>query len=202
MDYDMSGLESFGLGAFMDAEHLKALLMGSAVGGGGILLTTTVVDKIWPQPAAGSGSMFAPDYAPTAGAAPTGTMNWKRGKSALTALVGILGARALYDRNRDASMAFAGGVAGLGIAELVATFVNDPASTTGPMVRTSNLSGHLSLADLRALEMAVSTPMAAWRPSYEMSGMGGPVTRTQQLSAPVTSTTELGAMAAYMPYLS
>lgn len=192
--YDMSGLESFGLGAFLDAEHMKALLMGGAVGGGGIMLTTTVLDKVWAQPAAGSGSMFAPDAQ-----GGNGTMNYKRAKSALTALIGVLGGRALYDRNRDAAMAFVGGVSGLGFAELVASWVNDPASTTGPMVRTSNLAGHLSLADLRALEMAVSTPMAAYRPSYDMAGT---VARTQQLSAPVTSTTELGAMGAYMPYLS
>ena len=78
--------------------------------------------------------------------------------------------------------------------------MNDPASTTGPTVRTSNLSGHLSMADLRALEMAVSTPMRAYQ--NDMAGLNGPVVRTQQLSAPVTSVTELGSMAAYMPYLS
>ena len=194
MDYDLS---EFGLGAFMDAEHLKGALMSGAVGGAGILLVPTVLDKVWPQPANGSGSMFASDAQ-----GGNGTMNYKRAKSALTVILGILGGRALYDRNRDASMALVGGVAGLGLAELAASWINDPASTTGPTVRTSNLSGSLSLADLRALEMAVSTPMAAWRPSYEMAGLAGPSVRTQQLSAPVTSTTELGAMAAYMPYLS
>lgn len=194
MDYDISGL-----GAFLDADHIKAGVMSGAVGGGGILLTTTALDKVWSQPVAGSGSMFAPD-APGG----NGTRNYKMAKSAVTALIGILGGRALYDRNRDAAVAFTGAVSGLGFAELVASWVNDPASTTGPMVRTSNLAGHLSAADLRALEMAVSTPMAAWRPSYDMAGLGGPVTRTQMLSAPVTSATELGnaGMAAYMPYLS
>ncbi len=194
MDYDISGL-----GAFLDADAIKAGLMSSAVGGGGILLTTTALDKVWAQPAAGSGSMFAPDAQ-----GGNGTKNFKMAKSAVTALIGILGGRALYEKNRDAAVAFTGAVGGLGIAELVASMVNDPASTTGPTVRTSNLSGHLSAADLRALEMAVSTPMAAWRPSYDMAGFGGPVTRTQMLSAPVTSATELGnsGMAAYMPYLS
>ena len=194
MDYDISGLESFGLGAFLDAQHVKSAVMGAAIGGGGILLTTTALDKVWAQPAAGSGSMFAPDAA-----GGNGTMNFKRAKSALTVLVGLLGGRALYDKNRDAASAFMGGVSGLGLAELVASYVNDPASTTGPTVRTSNLSGHLSLSDLRALEMAVSTPMRAYQ---NMNGFGGPVTNTQQLSAPVTSATELGGMAAYMPYLS
>jgi len=195
MDYDISGLESFGLGAFLDVQHVKGAVMSGAVGGGGILLATTALDKVWAQPAAGSGSMFAPDAA-----GGNGTMNYKRAKSALTALIGLLGGRALYDRNRDASMAFTGAVTGLGFAELVASYVNDPASTTGPTVRTSNLSGHLSMADLRALEMAVSTPMRAYQ--NDMAGLNGPVVRTQQLSAPVTSVTELGSMAAYMPYLS
>lgn len=193
----MGALESFGLGALLDAQHVKGAVVSGAVGGGGILLTTTALDKVWSQPAAGSGSMFAPDAA-----GGNGTMNFKRAKSALTALIGLLGGRALYDRNRDASMAFTGAVTGLGFAELVASYVNDPASTTGPMVRTSNLAGHLSMADLRALEMAVSTPMNAWRPPYDMAGLNGPVTQTQRLSAPVTSATELGAMAQYMPYLS
>ena len=60
--------------------------------------------------------MFAPDAA-----GGNGTMNYKRAKSALTALIGLLGGRALYDRNRDASMAFTGAVTGLGFAELVAS---------------------------------------------------------------------------------
>lgn len=197
MDYDISGLESFGLGALLDAQHVKGAVMSGAVGGGGILLTTTALDKVWSQPLAGSGSMFAPDAA-----GGNGTMNFKRAKSALTALVGLLGGYALYDRNRDAAMAFTGAVTGLGFAELVASYVNDPTSTTGPTVRTSNLAGHLSLSDLRALEMAVSTPMRAYMPNMDMAGLNGPVVRTQQLSSPVTSQTELGAMAAYMPYLS
>lgn len=198
-DYDMMGLESFGLGALLSGEQVKHLLMGGAVGGGGIMLTTTLINKAWSQPAAGSGSMFAPDYNGSDG---SGTRNYKRAKSALTALVGVLGGRALYDRNRDASMAFMGAVGGLGFAELAASFINDPASATGPTVTTSNLAGHLSAADLRMLEMAVSTPMASWRPAYDMAGLNGPVVRTQRLEAPVTSVTELGAMAAYAPYLS
>jgi hypothetical protein len=192
----MMGLEMYegGLGAFMDAQGLKESLMAGAVGAGGILLTATVVGK-WTQPAAGSGSMFAPD-APGGG----GTMMFKRAKAGLAALIGVLGGRAIHDKNRDASMAFTGAVAGMGIADLVASFVNDPASTTGPTVRASLAGGYLSGADLRALEAAVATPMAAWRPSYEMSGFGsGPVVRTSPLSAPVTSVTELGA---YAPYLA
>lgn len=197
MDYDISGLESFGLGAFLDASHVKGAVMSGAVGGAGILLTTTALAKVWPQPAAGSGSMFAPDAE-----GGNGTANYRRARSALTAVVGLLAGRALYDRNRDAAISVMGATMGLGFAELVASWVNDPASTTGPTVMTSNLSGHLSLADLRALEMAVSTPMMSYQGASAMNGFGGPVVRSAALSAPVTSATELGAMAAYMPYLS
>lgn len=196
----MMGLEMYGddLGAMLSAEGLKESLMAGAVGAGGILLTATVLGK-WTQPTTG---MFA--ATPPAGTDPAswnGSMNFRRAKGALSALIGILGGRAMHDRNRDAAMAFTGAVAGMGFADLIASWV--PANQDGtPMVKANLQGGYLSGADLRMLEAAVATPMAAWRPSYEMAGLAGPVAQTrrlQGLGAPVVSNTELGGQ--YESYL-
>lgn len=176
--HSMFGLEmydsSYDLGSFLDPEALKSHLMSGAAGGVGILAVATLLNKI-EQP-----SMI------------TDPMNWRRTKGALAILVGVLGGRAMYDRNRDAAMGFVGGVAGLGFADLIASFVNTDASAA--TVNTQLTGGHLSGGDLRALEAAVSQAFPAWRPE-----LSGTVAQTAMLSAPVVSTTELGA---YAPYLS
>jgi len=176
--HSMFGLEmydsSYDLGAFLDPEAIKSHLMSGAAGGVGILAVATLLNKI-EKP-----TMIESD------------MNWRRSKDALAIVIGVLGGRAMYDKNRDAAMGFVGGVAGLGFADLIASFVNDE---TGPAtVRTQLAGGHLSGGDLRALEAAVSQAYPAWRPE-----LSGTVAQTAELSAPVVSTTELGA---YMPYLS
>lgn len=184
---DMMGLEMYGgdgLGAWLTGDMLKQQLMAGAVGAGGILLTATVLGKI-DQPAS-----------------ITDPMNWRRIKDLIAVGVGVLGGRALHDRNPSAAMAFVGAVAGMGIADAVASWV--PANSDGsPMVRASLGGGNLSSADLRALEAAVATPMAAWRPSYDMAGLGAPVTQTRQLSAPQVTDVQLGReLQAYAPWLS
>lgn len=189
MRYDeMMGLESYGgggLGAWMDGQMLKEHLMAGAVGGGGILVVSSLLNYAnrW-QPTTG---MFA---ASTDG----GPANWKRAKAALAAVIGVLGGRAMYDRNRDAAMAFVGGVTGMGLASLVASWI--PAGSDGTVYVKANLEGgHLSGADLRALEMAVSTPMASWRPSYDMAGT---VAQSRGLQSPQVTDTVLG----YQPWNS
>lgn len=189
---DMMGLEMYGgegLGAMFDAQGLKESLMSGAVGAGGIILTASVMGKI-PQPTTG---MFS-------GAAEggNGNMNWRRLKGVLATAVGVLGGCALNERNRDAAMAFTGAVAGMGLADLIVSWI-PPAADGTQMVRATLAGGHLSGADLRALEAAVATPMAAWRPSYDMNGLGAPMTQTQTLRSVGTSVTELGS---YAPYLS
>lgn len=197
-DYDMMGLEmydsSYDLGAWLDAETVKAHLMAGASGGVGILLVSTLMGKI--------GNPFLKtdaDGTPTgtAEAQASAAMNWRRTKDVLAVVAGVLGGRLMYDQNRDAAMGFVGGVAGLGFADLVASFVNDPASTTGPTVSTSLSGGHLSGGDLAALEAAVSQAYPAWSPAPEQ--LSGTVSQTMALSAPMVTTTELGA---YAPYLS
>lgn len=180
-DYDMMGLEmydsSYDLGAYLSPEMIKSHLMAGASGGVGILLVSTLLNKI-EQP-----EMFTGENA---------ALNWKRTKSALAVVAGVLGGRMMYDRNRDAAMGFVGGVAGLGFAELIASFVNDPAQPA--TVRTQLSGGHLSGADLAMLEAAVSTAAPSWR-----GDLSGTVAQSAMLSAPGVTTTELGA---YMPYLS
>lgn len=176
-NYDMMGLgmydSSYDLGALLDPEAIKSHLMSGASGGVGILLVATLLNKI-DQP-----SMIADP------------MNWRRAKDVIAIAAGVLGGRLMYDKNRDAAMGFVGGVAGLGFADLIASFVNDPAD---PMVRTTLAGGHLSGGELRSLEAAVSQAYPAWQPQ-----LAGTVTQTAELSAPVVSQTELGA---YAPYLS
>jgi len=177
-DYDMMGLEmydsSYDLGAYLSPEMIKAHLMAGASGGVGILLVSTLLNKI-DQPEA-----------------ITDPMTWRRVKSGLAVVAGVLGGRVMYDRNRDAAMGFVGGVAGLGFADLIASFVNDPAQPA--TVRTQLSGGHLSGADLAMLEAAVSTAAPSWR-----GDLSGTVAQSAMLSAPGVTTTELGA---YMPYLS
>jgi hypothetical protein len=184
MDYDMMGLGSYGdgLGSLIPTmDQAKAGLMAGAVGAGGIMVVSTVLGKI-PQPESGT---FADP------------MNWRRAKGALAILAGIMGGRALYDRSPNASIAFTASVVGLGLADLASTWI--PAADDGsPMVRTSLAGGHLSGADLRALEQAVTSASPAY-------GMQGTVAQSQMLrglGAPVTSVTELGSQPAYQGYLS
>lgn len=189
MDYDMMGvgLGSYsgdGLGALLPTmEQAKAGLMAGAVGAGGILVTATVLSKL-------------DAYQPATGAL-ADPMNWRRAKGVLAVVAGIMVGRGLYDRSPNASMAATGAIVGLGLADLAATWI--PANDDGtPMVRTGLAGGHLSGADLRALEQAVTSATPAW-------GMHGTVAQTQALrglGAPVTSVTELGAQPAYQGYLS
>jgi hypothetical protein len=193
--HDMMGLEmydsSYDLGAWLDAETVKAHLMAGASGGVGILLVSTLMGKI-------SNPFLKTDDSGN----PTGTaeeqasaaMNWRRTKGVLSVVAGVLGGRLMYDQNRDAAMGFVGGVAGLGFADLIASFVNDPAA---PTVRTALSGGYLSGGDLAALEAAVSQAYPAWRPAPEQ--LMGTVSQSMALSAPMVTTTELGA---YAPYLS
>jgi hypothetical protein len=176
--YDMMGLEmydsSYDLGSYLTPELVKEHLMAGVSGGVGIALVSTILGKI------NKPDMIESD------------MTWRRVKDGLAIVIGVLGGRLMYDRNRSAAMGFVGGVAGLGIADLLASFVNEPGAE--PTIRTQFSGGNLSGADLAMLEAAVATAAPAWRPE-----LSGTVAQTTQLSAPVVSTTELGA---YAPYLS
>lgn len=182
---DMMGLAMYdgdGLGAYMDPEMLKAALMTGAVGGVGILATGTVLGYV--------DSWLPEEWSP---------MARSRTKNAIAVLIGVVGGRMIYGsgmdmRRRDSAMGFTGAVAGLGLANLVASWVNREGEE--PMVRTNFAGGHLSGASLAQLEAAVASTSPAWRPSYDMAGT---VAQSRELSAPVVSANELGN---YAPYLS
>lgn len=177
--HDMMGLamydSSYDLGAYLTPEMVKEHLMAGLSGGAGILLVSTLLSKI-----------DKPEMIES-------NMTWRRVKDGIAIVAGVLGGRMIYEKNRDAAMGFVGGVAGLGMADLIASFVNTDGQPA--TVRTSLAGGYLSGGDLASLEAAVSQAYPAWRPE----SLSGTVAQTRELSAPVVSNTELGA---YMPYLS
>jgi len=99
-------------------------------------------------------------------------------------------------QRRDAAMSFVGGVAGMGLAHLIGTFV----PVDSGMRYSLGGGGHLSGAELRALEAAVATTSPAWHQSGD--GMQGTTVRSSQLQAPVVTDVDLGALGAYMPFLA
>lgn len=171
--YGMGSLAMYGgddLGAFMTAEDLKDSLMAGGAGAVGILATNWVLGKL-------PSDMLA-DPA-----------NNSRLKSAIAVGIGILGGRAIYMYgNRDAAMGFVGGVAGAGLAALIASWMPDTFPST-------SLSGGLADADLSALEATVATNSGAWRPPAELSS---PNVAAQQLQATFTANEEIAAYNAMM----
>lgn len=177
--HDMMGLamydSSYDLGAFLTPEMVKEHLMAGFSGGVGIALVSTVLNKI-----------EKPEMIES-------EMTWRRVKDGIAIVAGVLGGRMIYEKNRDAAMGFVGGVAGLGMADLIASFVNTEGQPA--TIRTSLAGGYLSGGDLSALEAAVSQAYPAWRPE----ALSGTVAQTRDLSAPMVTNTELGA---YMPYMA
>ncbi|NJN63460.1 MAG: hypothetical protein HC882_00350 [Acidobacteria bacterium] len=177
--YDMDGLAMYDdLGNWMSPEILKRHGMAMVGGAGGILVTSYAVQML-------------DEYLPGDWEATTRS----RTKSVIAIALGVLGGRLLFDRDRDAAMGVVGGVAGLGLAELISSFVNDP--DAAPTLTTS-LRGGLSEMDLSALEAAVVTPAAAFVPPRN-NGMAGTVVSRAALSAPGVSVERLGE---YAPYLA
>lgn len=191
MDYDMAGLAYYddGMGAWITPEMLKQHLMAAGAGAAGILVASKVVNYLGDmivKPAAGSASLTAEQV-----------KSKKYYQGALSIVLGVLGGRVLYDRNRDAGMAVVGAVAGGGLAELVAYLVGAPDS--GVPYLSTNLSGGssggLSSLDLAALEAAVSRTSPAFAPE----AFAGTVAQSRALSA---ATVRDESIAAYAPYLS
>lgn len=184
--YDMDGLAMYddGMGAYITPEMLKQHLTAAAAGAGGILVASKVVNYL--------GDMLVKDQDGASDAQrEKNAKNRTYVKGASSVILGVLAGRMLYDRNRDAAMGIVGGVAGGGLASLLAYVVgnpseNDPATTIDERTRpylTTNLS---------ALEAAVAS-------SEQAFGLSGPTVTARSLSAAgVTSET----LAEYAPYLS
>jgi hypothetical protein len=156
------------MGAWLTGSQVKESLMAGLAGGGGILVTSAVLQRL-PFPA---------DWQPS---------TTSRVKNLLAVAVGVAGGRMLYDRNRDAAMGFMGGVGGLAIAQLLASFAPDTLST-------SLSGGGLSSADLAALEAAVATNSPSWR-AGELSA---PMVSERQLAATGTTQEDLADYDRYM----
>lgn len=170
---DMMGLEMYdddGLSGWMDGDMLRNHLMAGLGGAGGILVTSALLSRL---PAMSDDA----------------TKN-SRIKNVLAVAIGVLGGRFIYDKNRDVAMGFVGGVAGLGLAQLLASFAPDTLST-------SLSDGALSGADLAALEAAVASNSPSWQagtvPSLPATAsFSGPVVREQTLAATDASAETLG----------
>jgi hypothetical protein len=170
--YSMSGLEMYGsdLGAFMDAEALKTSLMAGGAGAVGILATNYVLGML-----------------PSMSDTPETN---SRLKSAIAIAIGVFGGRALDQYySRDVAMGFVGGVAGAGMASLIAGFL--PMRDDGtPYVSASLSGGGLGDMDLAALEATVASNEGAWRAPAALSS---PNVAEQELRSTMTSSEEIAA---------
>ena len=168
---DMMGLSMYdGLDGFMpNGAQVKEALMVGGAGAVGILAASAIVQRI-PYPA-------------TWEAATT-----MRVKNVAAFALGLVGARVLYDKNRDAAVGLMGGVCGLALAQLAASFAPETLST-------SLSGGGLSSADLAALESAVATNSASWRAG---EGLSAPMVQERQLASTGTTQEELAQYDQYM----
>ena len=184
--YDMDGLAMYddGMGAYITPEMLKQHLTAAAAGAGGILVASKVVNYL--------GDMFVKDQAGATAeqiAKNAKTRTYVKGASSV--ILGVLGGRMLYDRNRDAAMGLVGGVAGGGLASLLAYVVGNPSEDDTSTTIDERTRPYLT-TNLSALEAAVAS-------SEQAFGLSGPTVTARSLSAAgVTSET----LAEYAPYLS
>lgn len=101
---DMMGLDMYDdLDGFLSPDMIRDSFIAAGAGAGAILIATWLTPKL-PAPA---------DWEET---------NQHRLRAATATLGGLLLGRALWDYNRDMAMAVVGGVAGLGLAQLLDSF--------------------------------------------------------------------------------
>lgn len=186
---DLSGLEysSFGdLDAIFDMEILKELGLAEVSGAAAILLTTLGAQKLASMP-------FMTTMAP---------QTRSRVMSGVAILVGTGVGRALYQYNRDAAMGVAGGVAGLGLANLIGSFFssNPLGAPLGQLPEDYALSDDgtlLSNYDYESLNGLAEAGVEASAPAFR--GLQGPTVTPEALQGAIVQQETLGA---YMPYLS
>lgn len=183
-NYDDMGMEGFGdLEAFFDAEILKEVGMAGASGAVAILLGTYGLQAV-------AGMDWLKTMDPT---------NRSRMTSGIAIAGGIVAGRGLYGYNRDAAMGVAGGLIGLGLANLVGTFfTKNPLGT--PLGETDDDSSMLADYDYEALNGVAGlaeTGVQSAAPAFR--GLQGPTVTPEQLQGAMVQQETLGA---YMPYLS
>lgn len=107
---DLMGLDMYdsGMDGWYSADMLRDQVIAAGASAGSILLAS------WALPKMAASEMF------------TKSITDEKTRHRVTALLGILGGmvggRLLWDTNRDAAMAVVGGVAGLGLAQLLDSF--------------------------------------------------------------------------------
>lgn len=184
---DLAGLDMYdaGMGGLIpDMEEAKAQLLAAGSSALAIILATWGMPKV-PTPK---------DWTEA---------NQHRLRAGLAVIGGMLAARGLWNYNRDAAMAVLGGVSGLGLAQLLDSFLEMDILHGTPLGQYD--ANALSAGD-EALLTAYSpdsgtlalTEVGASRPAFQ--GLGGPVVSNEQLMGAVVATETLGE--GYNAYLS
>jgi hypothetical protein len=165
------GLDMYddGMEGLYSADMLRDQVIAAGAGAGAILLAS------WGLPKLASMDVMTKLEEPT--------------RHKVTALLGILGGlvggRLLWDRNRDAAMAVVGGVAGLGLAQLIDTFfdANLLGHGAAPMYPLGAADDALLAAygsdNASALASLEATGVAASRGAF--GGFAGTVVNPEQL---------------------
>jgi hypothetical protein len=184
---DLMGLEMYddGMGQFYTADMLKDQLIAAGSSAAAIILAAWAMPKL-PAPK---------DWQP---------VNQSRMRAALGTLGGMLAARGLWDYNRDAAMAVLGGVAGLGLAQLIDSYLEMDilhGTPLGQYTENALSAGDEALLTAYAPNTTTLslTEVGASRGAF--AGFAGTGVTTEQLMGAVVATETLGDNA-YNAYLS
>jgi len=180
---DLMGLDMYDLDGFITPSMIKDSLIAAAAGAGAILLASWATPKV-PVPAT------------------VDEKNAHRLRAGVALVGGLAAGRLVWDYNRDAAMAIIGGVAGLGLIQLLdsffdMSFINNP---LGALPEDVSLSGDEAL-------------LSAYDRSQAMAGLeSAGISRSAGAFSDPTGTQEAlmgfdGAMVqhetlGYQPYLS
>lgn len=170
---DLMGLDMYddGMGGLYSADMLRDQVMAAGASAGSILLAS------WALPKLAGSKMF------------TDAITDEKTRHRVTALLaivgGMVGGRLLWDKNRDASMAVVGGVAGLGLAQLLDSFfdanlLGHGAAAMYPLGSSDDaLLAAYGSDNASALAALEATNVAASRGAF--GGFAGTVVNPEQL---------------------
>lgn len=190
-DYDdMMGLSMYddGMDGLMSPDMLKDSMIAAGAGAGAIMLASWAVPKI-PAPASWTAD------------------NQHRFRAGIGILAGVAVGRGLWHYNRDAAMAAIGGVAGIGLAQLIDSFLGGQVlkgTPLGAMPDEESLNANdaalLSAyenGNMGALAALESTNINSAAPAF--SGLSDPTITREALMGTGVQMETLGG---YQPYLS
>jgi hypothetical protein len=182
---DLMGLDMYdegGMGEFVNGEMLKEAFIAAGASAGAIVVATWVLPKV-------ANMDFFKSYEPK---------NRSKIMGALGLLGGLLGGRALWNYNRDAAMAVIGGVGGLGLAQLIDSFLDMDllhGAPLGDMPSEDTLSAYDNY-NTNALSQLERTNINESAGAF--SGLASPQIYNQPLMGTVVNDQTLG----YNPYMS